>query len=82
MANSGFAIGGRVSALLSSRAVVPSGSATYTGSYSVEPDADGEKLKTKNMLMQDDVTVEPIPVAKTSNHTGGFTISIAEPKVG
>lgn len=49
---------------------------TYTGAYSVEPDFDGETLGTKGKLMADDVTVQPITVARVSNEQGGRTIYI------
>jgi hypothetical protein len=77
-----YAIGGAVSALLSSRASVPVASQDYMGPYSIEPDADGEILQTKDYYMKENVTVEPIPVRNTTNPSGGYTISIAEPKIG
>lgn len=49
---------------------------TYTGAYSVAPDFDGQALETRGKLMTDDVTVQPIAVARVSNTQGGRTIYI------
>ena len=39
----------------------------YTGSYNVKPDFYGTTLETESKFMTDDVTVEPIEVARVSN---------------
>lgn len=49
----------------------------YEGSYEVTPDVDGEVLPTRAKTMRDDLTINPIPYAETSNPAGGFTVSIA-----
>lgn len=41
--------------------VVNIGAPPYTGEYIVTPSPDGTILKTKNTLLTDDLTVEPIP---------------------
>ena len=42
----------------------------YEGSYTVTPKIYIQKLYTKDKVMQDDVTVEGIPYAETSNPSG------------
>ena len=50
--------------------------AAYEGPYTLDPDFDGVTLPTKNKTMRDDVTVNPIEVARVSNSAGGTTIYI------
>ena len=55
--------------------VLPSGS-TYQGPYEVVPTLDGFGMDTEGLFMEEDVTVNPIPVAKTTNEAGGYTCVI------
>lgn len=48
----------------------------YEGPYVVDPDFDGRVLLTNQKLMTDDVTVNPIEVARTTNPAGGKTVYI------
>ena len=48
----------------------------YTGNYIVDPDFATQTLETKEKYMLDDVTVNPIEVARVSNPAGGRTIYI------
>ena len=48
----------------------------YTGDYIVDPDFATQILGTKEKYMLDDVTVNPIEVARVSNPAGGRTIYI------
>ena len=48
----------------------------YTGDYIVDPDFATQTLGTKEKFMLDDVTVNPIEVARVSNPAGGRTIYI------
>ena len=48
----------------------------YTGDYIVDPDFATQMLETKEKYMLDDVTVNPIEVARVSNPAGGRTIYI------
>ena len=48
----------------------------YTGAYNVKPDFYGTTLETESKFMTDDVTVEPIEVARVSNTSGGTTVYI------
>ena len=48
----------------------------YTGDYIVDPDFATQILGTKEKFMLDDVTVNPIEVARVSNPAGGRTIYI------
>lgn len=48
----------------------------YKGTYDVIPNFKLQKLETNNMLMDDDVRVHQIPVEKTTNKGGGYTVLI------
>lgn len=48
----------------------------YTGDYVVEPRKVEQILATKNKSMSDDVTINPIYYAETSNLSGGVTAFI------
>lgn len=48
----------------------------YHGAYIVDPDFEGITLGTRNKLMRDDVTVNPIEVSEVSNLSGGITVYI------
>lgn len=48
----------------------------YDGAYIVDPDFEGIMLGTRNKLMRDDVTVNPIEVSEVSNLAGGITVYI------
>ena len=49
---------------------------TYDGEYVVIPTFKTKTLETKRKLMKDNVTVEKIPVFKTENLGGGYTVVI------
>lgn len=48
----------------------------YTGAYNVIPRLVGQTLATNGKSMTDDVTVEPIGVARVTNPSGGITCTI------
>lgn len=48
----------------------------YHGEYRVIPKFNEQVLETNDKIMQDDVTVEEIPVYKTENLGGGYTVVI------
>ena len=48
----------------------------YDGPYEVTPTLDGFDMPVKDTAMLDDVTVNPIPIAKVSNEAGGYTYII------
>lgn len=48
----------------------------YTGAYVVDPRKVEQTLETKNKSMRDDVTVNPIFYAETTNLSGGLTAVI------
>ena len=50
----------------------------YKGDYEVTPTLEGETLPTKQKLMEEDLTVNPIPIYETSNISGGTTVYIAK----
>ena len=49
---------------------------TYKGLYDVIPNFTLQTLETFNKLMTDDVRVHEIPVYKTENIGGGYTVVI------
>lgn len=50
----------------------------YKGDYEVTPTLEGETLPTKQKLMEENLTVNPIPIYETSNNSGGTTVYIAK----
>lgn len=48
----------------------------YTGETRVTPTFEEVTLATKNLRMQEDVVVEPIPITEVSNPAGGITFII------
>lgn len=48
----------------------------YQGPYDAIPSFDTQELLTKNKFLNDNVTVEPIPVSRTLNLSGGTTVYI------
>lgn len=48
----------------------------YPGPYVVDPAFSEQILETRNKVMTDDVTVNPIEVSRTSNPAGGITVYI------
>lgn len=48
----------------------------YTGAYTVTPRLVEQTLATNGKSMTDDVTVEPIGVARVTNPSGGITCTI------
>lgn len=52
------------------------GGEPYDGPYSVTPDFETQELATKDKLLKDNVTVDPIAVARVENPAGGKTIFI------
>lgn len=53
-----------------------SGGESYDGPYTVTPDFETQELATKDKLLKDNVTVDPIAVARVENPAGGKTIFI------
>lgn len=50
---------------------------TYEGSYEVIPKMTEQTLDTKRKYMTDDVRIKGVPVYKTKNDKGGYTVYIA-----
>lgn len=48
----------------------------YKGDYSVTPKFEKQKLNTKNLVMDNDMTIASIPITKVSNASGGNTVII------
>lgn len=53
-----------------------SGGEPYDGPYTVTPDFETQELATKDKILKDNVTVDPIAVARVENPAGGKTIFI------
>lgn len=53
-----------------------SGGEPYDGPYTVTPDFETQELATKDKLLKENVTVDPIAVARVENPAGGKTIFI------
>lgn len=52
------------------------GGEPYDGPYTVTPDFKTQELATKDKMLKDNVTVDPIAVARVENPSGGKTIFI------
>ena len=52
------------------------GGEPYDGPYTVTPDFETQELATKDRVLKDNVTVDPIAVARVENPSGGKTIYI------
>lgn len=63
-------LAGRVA--MAAQATVP----PYDGAYTVSPDFEGVTLPTQDRVLDKDITVEPIAVARVSNPSGGKTVYI------
>ena len=48
----------------------------YEGSYQVTPTLEGFDVPTKDRAMEDDMSIDPIPIAQVSNPQGGYTVTI------
>ena len=53
-----------------------SGGEPYDGPYTVTPNFETQELATKDRLLKDNVTVDPIAIARVENPSGGKTIFI------
>lgn len=53
-----------------------SGGEPYDGPYTVTPNFETQELATKDKILKDNVTVDPIAVARVENPSGGKTIYI------
>ena len=49
----------------------------YEGDYTVTPEVKGKTLETAGLMMENDVTINDIPLYDTSNTSGGTTVYIA-----
>lgn len=52
------------------------GGEPYDGPYTVTPNFETQELATKDKMLKDNVTVDPIAVARVENPSGGKTIFI------
>ena len=52
------------------------GGEPYDGPYTVMPSFETQELATKDKLLKDNVTVDPIAVVRVENPSGGKTIFI------
>lgn len=66
----------KLSANLQNVTIYSSDLETYKGETVVTPKFEEQKLHTKNLVVEDDISVTAIPVVKVSNSAGGNTIII------
>ena len=52
------------------------GADVFNGKYTVVPKTEEQVLRTKKLVMVDDMTVTEIPVYKITNQSGGRTVYI------
>ena len=58
-------------------ATIIAGGEQYDGLYDVIPKAyEAQILETEGLIMRHDVNVEEIPIYKTTNPSGGYTVNI------
>lgn len=55
---------------------VRNGGELYSGPYTVDPHFVAQVLPTREKVLREDITVNPIDVARVSNPAGGNTIYI------
>lgn len=60
-----------------SAVTVGSSGKIYDGSYEITPTVKGLTMETKDKYMLKDVDIQPIPIFKVGNNSGGNTIYIA-----
>ena len=48
----------------------------YKGTYEVTPQVQAQTLETKNLIMDDDLTIKKIPYYMTTNLSNGYTVYI------
>lgn len=48
----------------------------FEGPYDIVPTLEGLEVSTEGKRMADDLEIEPIPIARTSNPSGGYTCVI------
>lgn len=56
--------------------VIPDDIPAYEGNYEVNPTFADQILDTSGLLMEEDVTIKPIPIYEVSNNAGGTTVII------
>lgn len=67
----------RTSGILIGTIAMPSKLAAYTGPYVVTPSMQEHVLDTEGKSMSNNVVVNSVPVHRTKNATGGYTVYIA-----
>ena len=71
-----FAIGSPAPIGITFDVSVRNGGELYNGPYTVDPRFAAQVLSTKEKVLREDITVNPIDVARVSNPAGGNTIYI------
>lgn len=49
---------------------------TYNESYTIVPEVEEQRMRTKDKFMKDDVVITAIPFFEVSNNSGGNTVYI------
>lgn len=56
--------------------IMPDDVPVYEGPHEVNPTFQDQILDTSGLLLENDITIEPIPLARVSNNSGGMTVII------
>lgn len=56
--------------------IIPEDVPTYEGSHQITPSFASQLLDTSGLLLEEDIQVEPIPIARVTNTSGGTTVII------
>lgn len=71
-----FSLGAPAAIGIGFTVAVSGGGPPYEGEYTVDPNFSTQTLETRDKLLRENVTVNPIEVARVSNPAGGKTIFI------
>ena len=64
--------------MLTGQLTKPIGYQMYSGEYEVTPKVTSQILETSQKVMNNDVTINKIPIFEVSNSSGGITVSIGK----
>lgn len=56
--------------------IMPDDVPVYDGDHEITPTFTDQFLDTSGLLVEEDIRIEPIPVARVSNNSGGMTVII------
>lgn len=56
--------------------VMPDDVPSYEGDHEITPTFQEQLLDTSGLLLEEDIRIEPIPLSRVSNNSGGTTVII------